>query len=286
MTTEQATPGAQPEAPAPARPDDETTYDLDERDPDFIRETLSALWLYASVWHRADVRDLDRVPDDGPVLLVGNHSGGLMTPDAPVFAVAFVTYYGVERPIFLLTHDMMFKLPGLSNLRKWGMMPASRANTVMALQKGAAVLVFPGGDYDVYRPTTQANVIDFGGRKGYVDVAAETGAPIVPVVSIGAQETQLFLSRGERMARVLGFDRLFRAKIYPLSFGFPFGLSFGSFPPNLPLPAKITTQVLDPIEVSQFGPKPDREEVDAHVRSVMQDALDRLAAERRLPVLG
>jgi 1-acyl-sn-glycerol-3-phosphate acyltransferase len=74
--------------------------------------------------------------------------------------------------------------------------------------------------------------------------------------------------------------------ILPVSFGFPFGLSV-IFPPNLPLPAKIVTEVLEPIDVvARFGDDPDIEEVDAHVRSVMQTALNRLARRRRFPVLG
>ena len=70
------------------------------------------------------------------------------------------------------------------------------------------------------------------------------------------------------------------------SFGFPFGLSL-VVPPNIPLPAKITMQVLPAIDiVAEFGENPDIDEVDAHVRHVMQRALDELAAERRLPILG
>jgi hypothetical protein len=38
--------------------------------------------------------------------------------------------------------------------------------------------------------------------------------------------------------------------------------------------------------VAQFGQDPDVKEVDAHVRAVMQDALNRLARQRRFPVLG
>ena len=110
--------------------------------------------------------------------------------------------------------------------------------------------------------------------------------PIVPSVSIGGQEAQLFLSRGEGMARALRLDKLLRAKILPISFGFPFGFS-AVLPLNVPLPTKIVTQVLAPIDVvAQFGEHPDVDEVDAHVRHVMQRALAGLARERRLPVLG
>ena len=43
-------------------------------------------------------------------------------------------------------------------------------------------------------------------------LALATGLPIAPVVSIGGEETALFLTRGERLARTLGLDRRFRLK--------------------------------------------------------------------------
>ncbi len=129
-------------------------------------------------------------------------------------------------------------------------------------------------------------MIDFNGRKGYVSTAVEAGVPIVPAVSIGGQESQLYLSRGTWLARRLGLKRLLRSDILPISFGFPFGFS-AAIPPNLPLPAKIVMQVLDPINLTkQFGEDPDVDAVDEHVRSVMQQALNDLAAKRRFPILG
>ena len=87
------------------------------------------------------------------------------------------------------------------------------------------------------------------------------------------------------MARRLGLSKA-RIDILPVTFGFPFGLSV-VFPPNLPLPAKIVTEVLEPIDIAaRFGNDPDVDEVDSHVRAVMQAGLERLAGQRRLPVLG
>src|SRR5438874_11529791 len=54
--------------------------DLDERDPDFIRENLPAFWLVASLYFRADVKGPENIPDEGPVLLVGNHPRGNVSP--------------------------------------------------------------------------------------------------------------------------------------------------------------------------------------------------------------
>src|SRR3954454_21961212 len=87
--------------------------DLDERDPDYIRETLPGLWLLASFYFRADVKGMEKIPAEGPVLLVGNHSGGNVTPDTLVFSLAFATYFGVERRFFQLAHNLVLAMPGL-----------------------------------------------------------------------------------------------------------------------------------------------------------------------------
>src|SRR6201990_1238988 len=81
--------------------------DLDQRDPDYIREQLPGLWLLASLYFRADVRGLDRIPAGGPVLLVGNHSGGNVPPDTFVFTLAFCSYFGVERPFYQLAPNLV-----------------------------------------------------------------------------------------------------------------------------------------------------------------------------------
>ena len=173
--------------------------------------------MLASYYFRADVRGLDRIPASGPVLLVGNHSGGNLTPDTHVFTLAFSTYFGVERRFFQLAHNLVLAMPGLGVLRKYGTVAASPENAEQALDTGAALLVYPGGDYEVHRPTWDSAKVDFDGRQGWIRLALRKNVPIVPVVSIGGQETALFLSRGERLARLLGLDRLFRLKVLPIS---------------------------------------------------------------------
>jgi 1-acyl-sn-glycerol-3-phosphate acyltransferase len=261
--------------------------DLDERDPDYIRESLPRLWLLASLYFRAEVRGLGNVPEEGPVLLVGNHSGGNVTPDTGVFTLAFSTYFGVERVFHQLAHNLVLSMPGLSFLRKYGTVAASHANARKALQAGAAVLVYPGGDYEVHRPSWEGRRVNFGGRKGFLRLALEQGVPIVPVVSIGGQETALFLSRGERLAKLLGLDRAFRLKVLPISLGIPWGLNVGDMLGHLPLPAKITIEALPAIDLRrEFGADPDLDEVYDHLVRVMQETLDALAAARRFPVIG
>jgi 1-acyl-sn-glycerol-3-phosphate acyltransferase len=261
--------------------------DLDERDPDYIRETLPRLWMLASLYFRADVRGLDQIPEEGPVLMVGNHSGGNLTPDTSVFTLAFSTYFGVERRFHQLAHNLVLSVPGLGWLRKYGTVAATPQNAERALDQGAALLVYPGGDYEVYRPSWESGKVDFGGRKGFIRLAKQKGVKIVPVVSVGGQETALFLTRGEGLAKLLRLDRMFRLKVLPISLALPWGVNVGDMLGHVPLPAKITIDVLDPIDLrAEFGEAPDLDEVYAEVIGRMQSALTALQAERSLPVLG
>jgi 1-acyl-sn-glycerol-3-phosphate acyltransferase len=263
------------------------TADLDDRDPDYIRENLSLAWLLTTLWFRGGVRNMGNVPERGPVLLVANHSGGNVTPDTLLFTLAFYTYFGVERAFYQLAHNLVLTSPAGQILRRYGTVSASHENAQRALDAGAALLVYPGGDWEVHRPTWERNKVDFAGRKGFVRLALDADVPIVPVVSIGGQETALFLSHGGRLARTLRVDRALRLKVIPISLALPWGLNIGDLLGHIPLPAKITVEVLPPIDLrAQFGEAPDVDEIYEHVTTAMQETLETLAAERRFPVIG
>nr|WP_082984324.1 lysophospholipid acyltransferase family protein [Mycobacterium sp. 1465703.0] len=262
-----------------------STREIGEWDPGFTERLVSAAEPLARRWFRFEVRGLESFPPDGGALVVGNHSGGMLTPDVLIFAAAFYRRFGYQRPLYTLGHDGMFVGPMADWLSRLGVIRATVKNTARALRSGGVVLVFPGGIYDAYRPTLAENVIDFNGRTGYIRSAIDARVPIVPVVSIGGQESQLFLTRGTWLAKRLGLSR-WRSDILPITVGFPFGLSM-IMPPNLPLPTKIVSEVLEPIDVAaQFGETPGAADVDAHIRAMMQSTLDGLARERRFPILG
>jgi 1-acyl-sn-glycerol-3-phosphate acyltransferase len=259
--------------------------DIGKFDPVLTQRVMAVLRPALKAYFRSEVHGLESFPPGG-ALVVGNHSGGMFPMDVPIFSAHFYDKLGYDRPIYTLSHDILMTGPTGDFFRRTGYIRANRENAATALRSGGVVIVFPGGDYDAYRPTLSENVIDFDGRQGYVRTAIETGVPIVPAVSIGGQETQLYLSRGTWLAERLGIKRLLRSAILPVSFGFPFGFS-AVIPPNLPLPTKIVTRVLEPIDITrQFGDDPDVDEVDEYVRSEMQRALTELAAKRRFPILG
>jgi 1-acyl-sn-glycerol-3-phosphate acyltransferase len=261
---------------------------LDAWDPEYIRTTMPTLRLFSDVYHRAEVRGLDNIPEKGPVLLVGNHSGGTLISDTFVFAQAFYDHFGPVRRFHQLAHDLVFQLPGVrASLSRYGTVPASPENMGRALERDAALLVYPGGDHETYRPSWESAEIDFAGRTGFVRLAIEHGVAIVPVVAIGGQETALFLGRGRRLARLLRLDSLLRLKVLPAQLGPPFGVTVLDLPGRIPLPAKITVRALPKIDLKKrLGANPDIEEAYELVTGKMQKALTDLDAERSLPVIG
>jgi 1-acyl-sn-glycerol-3-phosphate acyltransferase len=260
--------------------------DIDAWDPDYIRRVLPLWRAVMATYFRGEVRGLENIPDSGPALLVGNHSGGTMIADTFVFATAFYARFGPDRRFHQLAHDIAARVPA-TGIRRWGTVAASHENAGKAFDRGAPVLVYPGGDYETFRPTSHSDRIEFGGRKGFIRLATERGVPIVPVVAIGGQETALFLTRGQRAAQLTGWAKLTRIKVLPVALAPPFGLSVLDLPPRLPLPAKITIEVLPPIDLAErFGPEPEHEHVYDQIVGDMQTALSELQDERALPIVG
>ena len=261
---------------------------LDARDPDYIRQVVPAIRAWSDVYFRAKVEGLENVPEDEPALLVGNHSGGTLIADTFVFAQHFYDHFGAERAFHQLAHDLVFQVPGVrASLSRFGTVPANPDNMRSALGKGAALLVYPGGDHETYRPTWEQDRIDFAGRTGFVKLALELGVPIVPVVAIGGQETALFLGQGQRISRLLGLDRALRLKVFPVQVAPPLGLTLLDLPVRVPLPSKITIRVLPRIDLrDELGPDATPEQAYEIVTELMQAELSMLAAERTLPVVG
>jgi 1-acyl-sn-glycerol-3-phosphate acyltransferase len=260
--------------------------DIDAWDPEYIRRVLpiwrSALGLY----FRSEVRGMDNIPASGPVLLVGNHSGGTLIADTFIFATEFYSHFGPQRRFHQLAHDVAARIPA-TGISRWGTVAASHDNARKAFDKGAPVLVYPGGDYETFRPSWHSDKVEFGGRKGFIKLALERDVPIVPVVAIGGQETALFLTRGQRAARLTGWADLTRIKVLPVALAPPFGVSVLDLPTRIPLPAKITIEVLPPIDLAErFGPDPEHDEVYDQITGEMQEALSELQEERTLPLVG
>lgn len=259
------------------------------RDPDFLKILLPLMELF-NRYFDSEVRGFENVPSEGPMLLVGNHSGGILVPDTTALISAWYRERGLDSALVGLALDAVFAVPGMKTLmRKLGEIPANPENAAEALDAGATVLVYPGGAHEAFRPWADRNRIDFGGHKGFVRLALRKQVPAVPVVGHGGHETTIVLTRGEWLAKHLGMERL-RLHIAPMLVQVPWGISLPIIP-GIPLPAKITVQICPPPDWSHLGPDAadDPEVVDRcyeEITGVMQSALTQLAEERPLPVIS
>jgi 1-acyl-sn-glycerol-3-phosphate acyltransferase len=245
-------------------------------------------------YFRSEIKGLDLIPDE-PGMIVGNHDGGYVFPDAICFGSFYYDYFGARgRRLYGLMHDFPFRIaPPLTEwLQRCGVIPASRRNAERVLLAGHHLCVFPGGSFEAFRPYHDRRELSLGHRTGFVRQSLQHRVPISPIVSVGAHETLFVLARGNRLARALRFDKLMRVDVMPLWLGLPFGLGWGPLP-NLPLPSKIKIEVLPPIrlwrELGEAADIADPAVLNAGlslVRTRMQQVSDRLYAERKYPLLG
>ena len=275
--------------------------ELPRPDPTILRRTHAIAEPICRYYFRAEVRHLERVPA-GQTMLIGHHDGGLMPLDAACFGVAWYRHFDFARPLRGLMHELPFHVT--SQLTRWlhgiGVVSAARANLELLLAGGEDVLLYPGAVREAFRPYTQRRNITLGGRTGFAAYALRHGVPVTPVVSAGGHETFFVLRRGERFARWTGVYKYFRADAWPLAVGLPWGVWFAPMVPYLPLPSKVTVEVLPPIDLretlsARLGrpvgavDSTDREVVQAGfaiVLQAMRAGVARLYDERRWPIIG
>ena len=200
--------------------------------------------------------------------------------------LAFSTYFGVERPLLPARPQPGARLAGRPLPEKFGTMAASHEHAKRALDAGRGGARLP-------RRRLGGPPPELGGRPRSTSPAARASSgsrstpdvPIVPVVTVGGQETALFLEPRRLARRSAPARPALRLKVLPISLALPWGLNIGDFLGHVPLPAKITIEVLPPIDLrEQFGPEPDVDEVYAHV--TRRDAGGPRRARRRAPLPG
>ena len=221
-----------------------------QRDAAFVDQIFPALRRLVRYFD-VDYRGWQHVPRRGPCLIVGNHSGGAESVDFWLLLYKWVRERGAAAPLYGLAYDLLFGVPLLgSTMRGLGIVPASHSNARRALGNGATVCVFPGGDFEVFRPWRERNRIDFGGHTGFIKLAIETRVPVVPMTIHGAHQSTLVLTRGRGIARATGLERL-RVTGFPFVWSIPFG-PVPAFVPSLPLPSKVTVHFGAPLDWSRY----------------------------------
>jgi len=258
---------------------------LDNRDPRMLERFAEVVERVVRPYFRGEVSGLERIPE-GAGLYVGNHSGGLMTPDTFILGGALYRALGLDGMPYGLGHEVAISLPLVHQvIVPLGAVRASHDNAHRLFARGLKALVYPGGDVEAMRAHRDRNRVTFDGRTGYIKLALRERVPIIPVVTAGAHSGFYVVDDGRWLARLLSTDRLMRVKVWPITICLPWGVLVGPGLFYLPLPTRILIEILEPIRFERAGEEAAAD--PAYVRAcadrvegTMQRALDRLAAER------
>ncbi|MET0317034.1 MAG: lysophospholipid acyltransferase family protein [Rhodococcus fascians] len=264
-------------------------WDLDDQNTAAMDRQVRFWRFVTDKWFRMEIDGWDNIPDP-PVLVVGVHTGAPFVWDAWTVGAQWWRRFGEKRTLHGTAHDALMAFPVIGTVfRAMGVLPAAPDSMATALAEGRDVIVWPGGEVDSLRPWSERDVATLGGRTGFVKMAIRMGVPIVPVATVGGADAMPVLVRGDRLARVLGLDRIARLKVFPIALSLPWIIAPAALP-QIPLPAKIRTRFMPAITVDHDPTRcEDEDYVDAkyeEVRALIQSGMDDLATKRRFPIFG
>lgn len=205
-------------------------------------------------WWRVEASGLDQVPLTGRLLVVGNHSGGLFPYDGVMIAEALRAHHpGGGRPARSLVEDFVYQAPFLGPiLARAGMVRASSQNARRLLKREQAVIAFPEGAKGLGKYYRDRYRLQRFARGGFVSLALQTGAPLVPVAVVGAEEIHPVLARWQWLAH--GLD----VPYFPVTPTFPWLGLLGL----VPFPTKWRLVFGPPIDLAgQYGSDAHRDEL-------------------------
>jgi 1-acyl-sn-glycerol-3-phosphate acyltransferase len=189
-------------------------------------------------WWRVDVSGMANVPARGGVLLLANHAGGLFAHDAAMLRLALADERPNRSDVVALVDDLASALPVVGDLlRRCGTLPATPAHATRLLEHQHAVIAFPEGTRGIAKPYAERYRVQRFGRDGLVRAAMRTGAPVLPVAVIGAEEAHPVVARADRLGRLLGLPYL------PITPTFPWLGVLGL----VPLPSKWRIEIGPPL---------------------------------------
>jgi 1-acyl-sn-glycerol-3-phosphate acyltransferase len=251
------------------------------RDP---RATARWEWLFEFLytrWFRVEASGLDHIPAHGRALLVANHAGSLPYDSAMVMH-AVRRDHPARRDVRPLVEDTVFHLPFLGPLmNRIGGVRADPENAERLLRKDELVAVFPEGEKGMGKLWKDRYRLQRFGRGGFVKLALRTGAPIIPVAVVGAEEAAPMLGKVTWFAKNIGIPWI------PVTPTFPWLGPAGL----LPLPSKWFVAFGEPIDLAKLGPAAAEDRLLVNrladqIRSQIQTMIDGLLERRRSPVLS
>jgi 1-acyl-sn-glycerol-3-phosphate acyltransferase len=206
--------------------------------------------LMANKYFRVEIEGVKNVPSQGRALLIGNHSGTLPW-DGVMLRTALRQHHPLAREMRWLVEDYIYHAPFLGSfVNRIGAVRACQENAQRLLENEELVAVFPEGIKGIAKHWSQRYQLQRFGRGGYVKLALRTGAPVIPVAIVGAEETYPLLHMAKAFSKVIGMPFLPVTPTFPL-LG-PLGLA--------PLPSRWRIVIGEPVR-----------ELDAHTADDARD---------------
>ncbi|GEM35104.1 membrane protein [Nocardia neocaledoniensis NBRC 108232] len=146
---------------------------------------FEAVFAPVRAWASPRFYGLENIPAEGPVLIVANHNllGGI---DAPLLMPEILRARG-RLVRGLAEHVLM--VPGVRHLlHRFGAVRGTRSNCLALLERGEAVVVFPGGGREAIRRKGEKYALKWDNRTGFARMAIQAGVPIVPLAMIGVDD--------------------------------------------------------------------------------------------------
>lgn len=232
-----------------------------------LLERLATIYRRLRTYCRLRADGLEHVPREGPAILVANHTGWLGLDYA---LTALSVHDASGRYVRGMVHDAWFRTRATSDFaRRVGLFRISKEAMRGQLAADRLVMVFPEGEKGAFRPGSDYTLETFA--RGFVRVAMETGASIVPVCILGGEEANPVRLRLDSYEALLSL---------PLP-----------VPRNLlPRPVKWRIRFLAPVAMDAYAPSDaaDREAVHRlcdDVRDRIQRSLRAMIVERGHPYL-
>lgn len=248
-------------------------------DEDFTAHVyLPVLRVLYKHWFRVQVRGIEHLPEQGPALIVANHSGTLPL-DCLMAQVAVHDTHPRGRHLRLLGADLLFRLPILGEtVRAGGTTLAAPSDAHRLLDSGELVAVWPEGFKGLGKPFSERYRLQRFGRGGFVATALRTRAPIVPCAIVGAEEIY------PKIGDLTPLAHLLDVPYFPVTPTFPHLGLLGL----VPLPSQWIIDFSPPLQVDDLGPDAAEDpllvfELTDRVRETIQSRLHVLLAERGSP---